>query len=110
MVRFFSMEGGTVATMPAAPSSQRNWCRFAGRQYYPLRSARLLTRAVQGLCDALLAMQEGARWEVVVPPQLGYGGSKHGALRVHFCDTLCLAAAFVSRVHPQSIFQRAKTA
>jgi hypothetical protein len=33
---------------------------------------------LQGLGEALLAMQEGDSWEVVVPPQLGYEGRKHG--------------------------------
>jgi FKBP-type peptidyl-prolyl cis-trans isomerase len=42
--------------------------------------AWIVTSGVQGLCDALLEMQEGAHWEVVVPPQLGYGGRKHGAI------------------------------
>ncbi len=48
-----------------------------------------VTPAVQGLGVALMAMKEGDRWEIVVPPQLGYQGSKHGK---------CLCAAAVSLI------------
>ncbi len=36
---------------------------------------------VPGLKEALLLMQEGARWRVVIPPHMGFGASGKKLLR-----------------------------
>ena len=45
---------------------------------------------LQGLGAAMLSMQEGAHWDVVVPPQLAYQGTKHGAI-ARAAAVLCAA-------------------
>ena len=80
---------GSVFFNGSTDSSDGRSCTLVPRQLVQVSQALPLSRPAavtrvrpQGLGDALLAMQEGARWEIVVPPQLGYAGSKHGARRM----------------------------
>ena len=74
---------GTVIFNGASNSSDGATCTLIPRDLVKvfcnaLRLAAAIIRLFQGLSDALLAMQEGDKWEVVVPPHLGYEGRKHG--------------------------------
>lgn len=53
-----------------------------------------LREAIEGLREGLLMMQEGARWEFVIPPELAWGkkgaGNKIGPMATLFFDVRLL--------------------
>lgn len=47
----------------------------------------------------MLSMQEGAHWDIVVPPQLAYQGTKHGASARAAAMSLLLACCSSVPLH-----------